>query len=516
MHSSDHDINKFLKTNKVPKVLILLCGILTVVYTVYVSFFSPIGNYIVFAMLLITQIFFAFQTLAYLFTIWNTEYKPKKDKNFENRGVDVFITVCGEPVDIIEETLVAALNMDYPNFKVYILNDGYVAKKDNWEDVEKLAAKYGASCITRKIPGGAKAGNINHALTKTDNPFVAVFDADHIPHSDFLKKTMGYFTDTKVAFVQSPQYYKNNVGNFIAEAAWDQQALFFGALCKGKNRLNSTFMCGTNMVINRKALVEAGGMCETNIAEDFLTSLFIHKNGWKSIYVPEVLAQGLAPEDFLSYYKQQFRWTRGSLEVIFKYNPIFTKGLSFAQRIQYLASASYYLTGFVVLINILLPIIYFLTGAVPISISTMQLTLIFLPYMIINIYILHKTSAYSYTFKALCFSISSFTLQIQGVLAVLLNKKTKFSVTSKTKVDGNFLKLTTIHMLYILVSVVSIFIAYLREGLNASLLNNIAWNLLFVVIFSSFIYASAPKPNLKALLLNRNINVKKNLDVNAQ
>jgi len=92
-------------------------------------------------------------------------------------------------------------------------------------------------------------------------------------------------------------------------------------------------------------------MCETNIAEDFLTSLFVHSKGWKSVYVPEVLAEGLAPEDFMSYYKQQFRWARGSLEIIFKYNPLFNRGLSLSQKLQYLASASYYLSGVVFLLN---------------------------------------------------------------------------------------------------------------------------------------------------------------------
>ena len=91
-------------------------------------------------------------------------------------------------------------------------------------------------------------------------------------------------------------------------------------------------MCGTNVAVRRTALDEVGGLCQTNIAEDFLTSLLMHERGWRSVYVPEVLAQGLAPEDFLSYYKQQHRWARGSLEVIFKYNPLRRRGLTWPQR----------------------------------------------------------------------------------------------------------------------------------------------------------------------------------------
>jgi cellulose synthase (UDP-forming) len=511
-HNLDHN---FLHTNQVPKVLLSISLLFTLIYTTYILFLSPPGNKVIFILLVLTQLFFAFQSISYIYTIWDTRYLAPRDNKFKP-WVDIFITVCGEPTEIVEETLKAMQRLDYPNYKIYLLNDGYVAGKENWQEVEKLAERYGVNCITRKVAGGNKAGNINNALKLTDSPFIACFDVDHIPHPDFLSKTVGYFADPKMAFVQTPQFYKNNDANFVTETAWDQQALFFGALCKGKNRLNSTFMCGTNMVIRRSALIEVGGMCENNIAEDFLTSLFIHKNGWKSTYVPEVLAEGLAPEHFLSYYKQQFRWTRGSLEVIFKYNPLFSRGLTWAQKIQYLASASYYLTGMVVLINILLPMIYFYTGQVPLVITTMQLAFIFLPYILINIYVLQISSGYSYTFKALCFSVSSFILQIQGVFTVLLNRQTKFNVTSKTQIKGNFLYLVLVHILYVLLVGVGIAIAYRREGFSASLFNNASWALLFIIIFSHFIYAAAPKfkivPKIKP---NSKIDLNENIDVHA-
>lgn len=491
-----NDKSDFLKTDNVPKWLLILNIVLIIIYTFYLAILSPMGNVFVFGLLLITQLFYAFQSIVYIYTIWNTKYKPKFDKNFD-QPVDVYITVCGEPIEIIEETVIAAKQMDYPNFNVYLLNDGFVANKENWKEVEDLALKYNIGCITRKVPGGAKAGNINNALKNTTSPFIAVFDADHVPHKDFLKETMGHFIDSKMAFVQTPQYYKNNNKNFITEISWDQQTLFFGAICKGKNRLNAAFMCGTNMVIRRDALLDVGGMCETNIAEDFLTSLFIHKKGWKSAYVPKVLAEGLAPEDFLSYYKQQFRWSRGSLEVIFKYNPLTAKGLTLAQRIQYLASASSYLTGFIVLINMLLPLIFFFTSQVPLVISTMQLTLIFFPYILVNIFVLQLSSNYTYTFKAIAFSVSSFILQINAVIAVLLNKKTKFAVTSKTQLSGNFSYLVIGHLLYFLATIIGIGITFNREGLTTSLLNNAAWSILYLVLFSYYIYAAFPKPNTK-------------------
>jgi cellulose synthase (UDP-forming) len=311
---------------------------------------------------------------------------------------------------------------------------------------------------------------------------------------------MGYFVDPKMGFVQSPQYYKNYELNYVTEGAWQQQELFFGVICKGKNRLNSVFMCGTNMVLRRTTLIEAGGMCEHNIAEDFLTSLFVHQNGWRSTYVPEVLAEGLAPEDFLSYYKQQFRWTRGSLEVIFKFNPLFTRKLTWAQKIQYLGSAGYYLSGLIVFINLIFPLTFFFFGLIPIKLSTMTLAMVFLPYIISSLYVLQASSNFSYTFKALSFSVSSAFLQLQAIYTVLRNTKTSFAVTSKKMVEGNFLYLVRPHLFYIVLVIIGALIAFARSGINASFVTNLTWAAVNITLFLPFIYAAMPKYNIKPKL----------------
>lgn len=473
--------------------------IFAVIYFVAIAFFFEPANIILFSFLIAGEVFHLWQIIGYTYTVWNPELKALFDRRF-NQPVDVFITVAGEPVEIIERTARAAMAMEYPNFKIYLLNDGYVANKDNWRDVEQLAIRLGIGCITRTEPGGAKAGNINNALKLTDAPYIIIFDADHAPHSNFLREAMGYFTDEKMGFVQTPQFYHNQKTNMITDTAWNQQSLFFGPIMRGKNRLNSAFMCGTNMAVRRKALEEAGGMCEFNIAEDFLTSLFIHQKGWKSVYVPEVLAEGLAPEDFLSYYKQQYRWARGSLEVIFKYNPIFRRGLSWAQRFQYLISASYYLSGIVVLIDALIPIIFLFTGASVVSTSSMALAFVFLPYIFLNLYVLQMTSNYAYTYRAISFSLSSFYLQIRAVIAVLLNQKTSFSVTSKQALNGNFLYLASPQIAYIVVALIGGVVAYLREGLSAALFANAAWVVVNIVAFLPFIIASMPPLRAKKRL----------------
>jgi cellulose synthase (UDP-forming) len=476
----------------ISKKLIVLNVFMAVVYFFVLAFGFRPGNHLLFYLLILGEVFHLVQIIGYCVTIWDTKVTAPFSPTFQP-SVDVYITVCGEPVDIVRKTAEAAIAMDYPNHHVYLLNDGYVAKKDNWKQIDTLAKQLGIQSITRIVPGGAKAGNINNAMRVTRRPYVVIFDADHVPYPEFLQRTMGYFCDTKMGFVQTPQYYKNSHENAITDAAWAQQALFFGPIMSGKNRYNAAFMCGTNMVLNRAAILDAGGMCEFNIAEDFLTSLFVHEKGWNSVYVPKTLAEGLAPEDFLSYYKQQFRWTRGSLEVIFKYNPLFRKGLTGAQRFQYLVSPSYFLSGLVVIYDAILPLIFLYAGIVAVNTATMTLAIVFIPYIFLTLYCLQVSSNFSVTFRAIAFSLSSFFIQLRGVIAVLTNQKTSFSVTSKQKVEGNFLYLVTPHLIYIGLAVIGVIVALHRSGITASLLANFAWVFINVAVFLPFIYAASPK-----------------------
>ncbi len=493
-HISNEEMNEakkvFLET-RISKSTLLMNGGLAILYFIILAFWFPKGNPMLYWLLIAGEIFHLWQLTTYLWTAWDTDYQNPFDKGFMP-PVDVFITVAGEPVEIVEETARAAKAMHYPDLKVHILNDGYVAKKENWQDMELLAKKLGINCITRKTPGGAKAGNINNALKQTQNPYVAIFDADHVPHIDFLEKTVGFFKDTQMGFVQSPQFYKNFDENEVARGSWEQQALFFGPICKGKNRLNATTMCGTNMLISRKALEEVGGMCEESIAEDFLTGMFMHEKGYKSTYVPEVLAEGLAPEDFLSYYKQQFRWARGALDMVFRYNIFTRSGLSFAQRLQYISSISFFFSGLVVAMNAAIPIIFLFSGLVPFEISTMGLAAVFLPYIFLTLYTLRLSSNFTFTFKSLAFSMAGFTIHIQALFAALSGQKATFHVTSKHQIKGNFLHLVYPHIAYIILVAVGMVVAAAREGLTPSVVTNVAWAVLNVGIFMEFIRAASP------------------------
>jgi cellulose synthase (UDP-forming) len=317
-----------------------------------------------------------------------------------------------------------------------------------------------------------------------------IFDADHVPKAQFLKKTVGYFVDNRVAFVQTPQYYRNHALNLTAAAAWQQQALFFDRICRGKAALNSVFMCGTNLIFRRAALAQVGGMSEESITEDFLTSMFMHENGWISVYVPEVLAEGLAPEHLFAYAKQQFRWARGTLEVVFHYNPFLRNGLTLIQKMQYLASASYWMLGLVVALNAALPLLYLFAGITPLEAADVAVVIAFLPYILSLTLLLRKMSNSQFRFSGICFSLASYPIYIKALLHLIFRLKPRFVVTPKRSHAQPCWLLILPVGAYVFGGVAGAIVCFLREGFSPALVANSAWAVFYVVMFGPVLAAS--------------------------
>ncbi|HTD76045.1 MAG TPA: glycosyltransferase, partial [Chloroflexota bacterium] len=196
------------------------------------------GTPYLYGILIVAELFNLMQALGFWWTCANEIVRPRRPPT-QRVAVDVFIPVYKEPPEIVDLTVAAATGLRGAEVRVWILDDG------NDDAMRDLAQRYGVGYIRRAEHSGAKAGNINHALTKTDAPFIAVFDSDHVADPEFLEATLGYMDDPNIAFVQTPQYYANIEHNRIAAASMSQQALFFGAICRGKDGLGAVFCCGT-------------------------------------------------------------------------------------------------------------------------------------------------------------------------------------------------------------------------------------------------------------------------------
>jgi cellulose synthase (UDP-forming) len=226
--------------------------------------------------------------------------------------VDVYIPTYDESLEVLEKTITGAISMDYPNFKVWLLDDG----RRPW--LKEYCNAKGIGYLTRCDSAHAKAGNINHALTKTDADFVAIFDADFIAQRNFLIRTVGFFADPAIGIVQVPHSFYNydptqsSLG--LQKRLPDDQRFFFEAIMPSRDGWNAAFSCGSNSVTRREALRSIGDALPTDsITEDMLLSISLLRNGYITRYLCERLAFGLAPEGLKAFFVQRQRWARGAM-----------------------------------------------------------------------------------------------------------------------------------------------------------------------------------------------------------
>jgi len=388
------------------------------------------GHPVLYAALVVAELF----NLAQAAGFWGTCARERSRRPCaatglsERPAVDVLVPVYDEPVDVVEPTIAAARELRGARVTVWLLDDGARA------EMRALAARRGARYVARRERSGAKAGNINNALRRSHAPYVVVLDCDHVPAPDMLEATLGHLAAEDVAFVQTPQYYANASANPLAGAAWSQQALFFGAIARGKDGHDAMFCCGTNVVFRRAALDDAGGFPEGSLTEDFELSVRLHERGWRSAYVPRVLARGLGPEDMASYVGQQHRWARGCLSSI---AAVLRADMPLRLRLQYLLSCSYFLTGWTILVYMSFPVIRITTGAQPLAASGAdQFLMHFAPYFALALYMVALMGSGAYTFRAFALQAASFWIHVHASIAVLARRPGSFKVTPKRGASG--------------------------------------------------------------------------------
>jgi cellulose synthase (UDP-forming) len=296
--------------------------------------------------------------------------------------VDIFITVVNEPIEILKRTVVGCLKQEYPRdrFNVYILDDG------QRDEIKDLAQAVGCHYLRRENRAHAKAGNLNHALQHSSGELIAVFDVDHVPVGKFLRETVGCFQDPKVAFVQTPHHFYNPdifQRNLQLESRLkNEQALFFRTLQAGRDRHNSAFFAGSGGLFRRSQLLEIGGFQTQTITEDLHTSVLLHARGYKSCYLNKVLSAGLMPETFQGYLKQRTRWAIGSLQMMFRDNPLTIRGLTIAQRFDYLGSVFYFFLGPPRIICLVAPLFALVLNLSPLRADTSLLINFFFSYYV--------------------------------------------------------------------------------------------------------------------------------------
>jgi len=232
--------------------------------------------------------------------------------------IDVLICTYNEDRFILDRTIIGALSMKYPNFRVWVLDDG----RRDW--LAELCAQRGCQYLRRPDNSHAKAGNINHAighLAALPSPpdFIAVLDADFVPFSNFISRALCLFKEQTVGIVQTPQHFFNpdpiQSNLAISEIFPDEQRFFFDIILPSKDAWGLAFCCGTSSIIRFGVLREIGGFPTDSVTEDFLLSIRMEERGYKTVYLNEKLSVGLAPEGIREYAVQRTRWCQGLVQI---------------------------------------------------------------------------------------------------------------------------------------------------------------------------------------------------------
>lgn len=230
-----------------------------------------------------------------------------------------------EPLALLESTLRSMLAVrDLPGWK----HDTWVLDEGDSPAVFALAKRLGVHYFTRAgVPelntiGGrfaarTKGGNHNawyHEVGFEWYDIVSQWDTDFQLRPEALERILPHFADERVGWVGTPQIYANTE-SFVARGAAEQAYQFYGSFNRGLSSDGHCMMLGANHTVRVAALREIGGY-EAHLTEDLATGTALHSRGWRSRYVAEPLAYGEGPTTLNAYFKQQFRWAKGCVDLL--------------------------------------------------------------------------------------------------------------------------------------------------------------------------------------------------------
>lgn len=239
----------------------------------------------------------------------------------------VQLPVCDEgPLAV--RVAAAAARLDWPRDKleIQVLDDGRAGDPEDLVRAILSVVPDGVNLeiLRRGERSGFKAGNLAYGLKHSDAPYVAIFDADFVPPTDFLRRTVpALIADSGLAYVQARWGHANRTKNWLTRAqgmlldahfAVEQEARFRAGLPMSFN--------GTAGVWSRSAIDNGGGWTGDTLTEDLDLSMRCAMKGWRSALLSDVVVSGELPETAAAWRAQQARWTKGHAQTARKLLPV--------------------------------------------------------------------------------------------------------------------------------------------------------------------------------------------------
>ncbi|WP_239151461.1 glycosyltransferase family 2 protein [Virgisporangium aurantiacum] len=474
------------------RVAVSIALVVTIFYVLFLLNPEYRGNTWLWIVVLLAEGVTVFNALAMWWTVLAYEPRPDAPEVYTWRRklatrelaptIDVLITVYGEPLEIVLVTIRAARDMDVAH-RTWVLDDG------DSDLLRAACAEEGVDYLRRTEHSHAKAGNINAALKRTTGEFVVILDADHVPSPDFLLRALPHMHDPLVAFAQTPQAFPAARG-LVATGAAESQRIFYELVLPGKNYFNAVFCVGTNVIFRRRALDELNGMYTASNSEDIWTSIELHRRGWRSVFVPETLARGLAPDSLLTYFKQQFRWAYGAFEVLLRGGLFRRKGLTMDQRFQYVLAGVNYLLSVAVVVFMFLPAVYLLFGISPIRADTTTWLVHYVPFYLL-IVLVTVLQVGGFRLAAIVTSIGAAPVHVRALFMVLLRRKAGWTATNAGSGGLPGVELVLPHVALLLVNLMAVGVGLnaltMRGADTTGIMLSLVWACIYVLVLGRVI-----------------------------
>jgi cellulose synthase/poly-beta-1,6-N-acetylglucosamine synthase-like glycosyltransferase len=271
---------------------------------------------------------------------------------------------------VIERLIESVAAFDYPRelLDIQVLDDSTDETQTVARDCVERYRRLGVpiSYIHRDSREGFKAGALQEGLKSSEGEFVAIFDADFIPPADFVRRTVPYFADPKLAMAQTRWTYVNR--NYSALTECEAILLDGHFAIEHSSRFRSGVFFnfnGTAGIWRRSAIEDAGGWQHDTLTEDTDLSYRAQMCGWRFIYLPEIECPSELPVEMNAFKSQQARWAKGLMQTAKKILP---RVLKSDQPSAVKSEAVFHLTA-----NISYPLMVFMS-------------LILLPAMIVRFY----------------------------------------------------------------------------------------------------------------------------------
>ena len=227
---------------------------------------------------------------------------------------------------VVERLVEAISRIDYPPelLEVQVLDDS----TDETQAVARACVErhralgLNVTYLHRSNREGYKAGALAEGLKSATGEFIAIFDADFQPNSDFLRRTVPYFADPQIAMVQTRWTYLNRDYSALTEV---ESILLDGhfVIEHGARARSGVFFNfnGTAGVWRRTAIEDAGGWQHDTLTEDTDLSYRAQLRGWQFLYLPEIECPSELPVEMNSFKAQQARWAKGLMQTAKKILP---------------------------------------------------------------------------------------------------------------------------------------------------------------------------------------------------